>query len=192
MISVKNLNQMFPKYPITVEDKGWVYGVWYCSTSWHKANLHGEYPATFLKRALALFPDAVDILHAPSGSLKDVLGITLDLMTDSVRKPDYVACCSNMPFEGKSFDLILSDPPYSKKDSDIYGCPPFPMSRFIKEAHRVLRPGGHLGVLHTYYPSFRRKDWKLVGLIAVVTGFMRATRMFSIFERKIATETKDV
>ena len=53
----------------------------------------------------------------------------------------------------------------------------------VKEAHRVLRPGGYLGILHTYYPSYRRKMWKLRGLIAVVTGFQRATRMFSIFER---------
>ncbi|KKK60132.1 hypothetical protein LCGC14_3027420 [marine sediment metagenome] len=192
VISVENLNQTFLKYPVTVEDKGWIYGVWYCSTPWRKAKLYGEYPATFLKRALALFPDAVDILHAPSGTLESVSGITLDLVADDVRHPDYVACCSNMPFRNGSFDLILSDPPYSKKDSAIYGCPPFPMNRFVKEAHRVLRPGGYLGVLHVYYPSYRRKDWKLVGLIAIITGFMRMTRIFSIFERKITVETKDV
>lgn len=32
-------------------------------------------------------------------------------------------------------------------------------------------------------PSYRRQEFKLVGLIAVVTGFSRATRMFSIFEK---------
>jgi hypothetical protein len=53
----------------------------------------------------------------------------------------------------------------------------------MKEFRRVLRPGGYLGMLHTYYPSYRRKEWKLAGLIAVVTGFQRATRMFSVFER---------
>lgn len=180
---VASVNAAFPKYPMTVEDKGWIYGVWYCGTSWDRVKLHGQYPPTFLKRALALFPAAEDILHAPSGTLKDVPGVTFDMVRDDVRDPDFIGDCANLPFEDGSFDLVLSDPPYSKEDSKIYGCPPFPMGKFVKEAHRVLRPGGHLGMLHTYYPSYRRKEFKLVGLIAVVTGFSRATRMFSIFEK---------
>lgn len=187
VISVENWNQSFPKYPVTVEDKGWVYGVWYCGTAWNKVVLHGQYPPGFLKRALALFPEARNILHAPSGTLSscDMPNghVTLDSISDAVRKPDHVADCSNLPFPDASFDLVLSDPPYSKKDSEIYGCPPFPMGRFVKEAHRVLRSGGKLGMLHTYYPSYRRQEFKLVGLIAVVTGFQRATRIFSIFEK---------
>src|SRR5882672_2394367 len=70
MISVANLNRAFPKYPITMEDKSWIYGVWYCGTSWTKIILHGQYPPGFLKRALALFPQAKDILHCPSGTIE--------------------------------------------------------------------------------------------------------------------------
>ena len=184
-ISVENVNKLFPKYPVTVEDKGWVYGVWYCGTSWTKVILHGQYPPTFLARALALFPEAGDILHAPSGQLIDIPGTTFDLISDNVRHPDIQGDCANLPFEDESFDLILSDPPYTKKDSEIYGCPPFPIRKFVKEAHRVLRKGGYLGMLHTYYPSYRKADFNLIGLVAVITGFCRATRVFSIF-RKIA------
>lgn len=183
-LSVANVNQTFPKYPVTVEDKGWVYGVWYCGTSWTRVKLHGQYPPTFLKRALALFPDASDVLHAPSGSLKDVAGVTLDMVSDDVRQPDYIGDCAALPFDDNRFDLVLSDPPYTKKDSKIYGCGPFPMGKFVKEAWRVLRPGGYLGMLHTYYPQHRRKDFKLCGLIGVVTGVSRATRIFSILEKR--------
>jgi len=186
-MNVDALNTACPKYPKTVADKGWVYGVWYCGTSWQKAVLYGQYPATFLKRALALFPDAHDVLHAPSGALVDVPGVTLDIHRDEVRRPMVQASCGDMPFPDDSFDLILSDPPYSAKDSEIYGCAPFPMGGFMRESRRILRPGAHLGILHTSYPSYRRKEWKLVALIAVVTGFLRATRMFSVFE-----STKDV
>jgi SAM-dependent methyltransferase len=182
-MDVAALNATFPKYPVTMEDKGWVYGVWYCGTAWDKVRLHGQYPPTFLKRALALFPDAKDILHCPSGTLKDVPGITVDAIRDDARDPQIVADAAALPFPDGAFDLILSDPPYTSKDSEIYGCKPFPLGKFMKEAHRTLRPGGHLGMLHTYYPIYRRKTWKLCGLIAVVTGFQRATRMFSIFER---------
>jgi hypothetical protein len=80
-------------------------------------------------------------------------------------------------------DLVLSDPPYTDNDSAIYGCPAFPMRQFMIEARRVLRRGGHLGILHTYYPSYQRREWKIVGLIGIVTGFCRVVRVFSIFER---------
>lgn len=181
MIDVQHCNSQFPRYPITVEDKGWVYGVWYCGTAWDRVRLHGQYPPTFLKRALALFPTAKDVLHCPSGTVTH--GVTVDLIRDEVRQPQYQADACDLPFADASFDLWLSDPPYTAKDSEKYGCKPFPLAKMVKEAHRVIRPGGYLGVLHTYYPSYRRKMWKLRGLIAVVTGFQRATRMFSIFER---------
>ena len=180
MISADAVNVAFPKYPRTVADKGWVYGVWYCGTSWTKVHLHGQYPPTFLKRALALFPDAKDVLHCPSGVVTGP-GRTVDLVRDETRCPQIIARAECLPFADSSFDLWLADPPYSKDDAAIYGTPPFPIIRMMKEAHRVVRPGGYLGVLHVYYPSYRRKDWKLCALIAVVTGFMRKTRMLSVF-----------
>jgi ParB-like nuclease domain len=64
-ISVAAWNAAFPEYPMTVEDKGWIYGVWYCGTAWQKTRLPGEYPPTFLDRALGLFPDAKKIVHCP-------------------------------------------------------------------------------------------------------------------------------
>ena len=183
-MNVEALNAAFPKYPVTVEDKGWVYGVWYCGTAWDKVRLHGQYPPTFLKRAIALFPDAKDILHCPSGTVTGP-GITIDAIRDDVRCPQIVSDASSLPLPDKSLDLILSDPPYTPKDSEKYGCKPFPLGKFMKECRRTLRPGGYLGMLHTYYPSYRRKEWKLVGLIAVVTGFQRATRMFSVFQKPL-------
>lgn len=181
MISVANWNKQFERYPMTVEDKGWIYGVWYCGTAWSKVKLHGQYPPGFLKRALGLFPDAKDILHCPSGTLEGP-GITVDLMRDAVRVPQIQASADAIPLSDNSIDLFLSDPPYTVEDSKKYGCPPFPLRGMLKEAHRLLRPHGILGILHTYYPSYRRAEWKLRGLIAVVTGFQRATRMFSLFE----------
>ncbi len=182
MMNVAALNATFPRYPITVSDKGWTYGVWYCGTAWTKVKLYGQYPPTFLKRAIALFPDAKDILHCPSGTVTGP-GLTIDATRDEVRCPQIIACASSLPLPNDSLDLVLSDPPYSPRDSAKYGHAPFPLVAFMNEAHRTLRVGGHLGMLHTYYPSYHRKRWKLVGLIAVVTGFQRATRMFSIFER---------
>lgn len=182
MINVDNWNKTFAKYPITIRDKGWVYGVWYCGTSFQKVKLYGQYPPGFLKRALALFPDVAEerILHCPSGTLTGP-GMTVDIHKNEIQVPKVQAQADALPFADNSFDLVLSDPPYSKEDSAIYGCEPFPMRGFMNEATRVLSPNVYLGVLHTRYPSHHSSKWKLEGLIAVITGFERATRVFSIF-----------
>jgi hypothetical protein len=167
---------------MTVEDKGWIYGVWYCGTSWQKSRLHGAYPPTFLERTLALFPDAKNIVHCPSGTVLGP-GLTIDRIRDGVRCPQIVADAAKLPLASGSADLMLSDPPYTKEDSVIYGCPPFPMDEFMNEAHRVLCRGGYLGVLHLYPPRHRATEWKLIATISVWTGTCRITRAFSIFER---------
>jgi SAM-dependent methyltransferase len=90
--------------------------------------------------------------------------------------------CGTMPFPDNAFDLVLSDPPYTEEDSRLYGCAKFPEKKFMSECRRTLRPGGYLGFLAYHYPSYRRSEWRLRGLFAVVTGFSRRTRMFSVFE----------
>ena len=181
MIDVDNWNNTFTKYPVTVRDKGWVYGVWYCGTSYTPVILHGQYPPGFLKRALALFPtlDHSRLLHCPSGTLTGP-GVTLDAVVDKVRKPQHKGLCDNMIFPDNSFDVLLSDPPYTKEDSKKYGCKPWPWKGFMRKAKRVIAPNGYLCVLDTKYPQIKKSEWKLEGLICVVTGAWRATRMFSI------------
>jgi SAM-dependent methyltransferase len=137
---------------------------------------------SFLKRALALFPDARDILHCPSGSIHGVPGITVDKVRDGVRCPQVRADASALPFADSSFDLILSDPPYSDLDAQKYGTGHFPLRKAMREFHRVLRPHGHLGLLHLMFPSFSNKVWKCVATIGVLTGTNARVRVFSIFE----------
>jgi SAM-dependent methyltransferase len=180
--NVAHLNAEFPKYPITVEDKSWVYGVWYCGRSFQKTKLYDQFPATFLKRALALFPDAKNILHCPSGTVELVRGVTVDKVRDAVRCPQVVADACALPLIDDSFDLVLSDPPYSDGDAENYGTGHFPLRKAMQEVHRVLRPHGHLGLLHVMAPAFSTKVWKWVGMIGVVTGTNSRMRLFSIFE----------
>lgn len=195
-MNIDALNAAMKKYPVSftgqdsIADKDWCYGVWYCGTSFTKVKLYGQYPPTFLKRATALFPEAKRVLHAPSGSLEGLPEghVTMDMYQDDVRKPMFQGDVAAMPFADSSFDLVLSDPPYSEEDSRLYGCAKFPEKKFMAECRRVLAPGGYVGFLAYHYPSYKREEWRLRGLFAVVTGFSRRTRMFSVFE---STKTED-
>lgn len=185
MICVDNLNRTFPKYPITVTDKGWIYGVWYCPTAWMRTHFYGQFPLTFLKRVLALFPNAKDILHCPSGTVTGP-GTTVDMIQDAQRKPQVIASAVALPFPENSFDLYISDPPYSSADSKKYGTPPFKGKVAMMEARRILKPGGYYALLNTRYPTFRRNHWNFIALIAVVTGANRVIRLLSIFQKPVA------
>ncbi|MFY9731965.1 MAG: methyltransferase domain-containing protein, partial [Candidatus Acidiferrales bacterium] len=132
--------------------------------------------------ALALFPGAKDILHCPSGTIEGVPGVTVDKVRDAVRCPQIIADACALPFSGNSFDLILSDPPYSDEDAEKYGTGHFPLRKAMQEFHRVLRPHGHLALLHVMAPSFSTKVWKWVGMIGVLTGTNSRMRVLSIFE----------
>jgi len=188
---VENVNKTFPKVPMTVYDKGWIYGVWYLGTSWTPVVIHGQHPPHYVDRLTALFADCPDWLHAPSGIIPhgqygSINRTTLDLVSRAEGCPQYIGSVTDLPFDDESFDVIETDPPYTDKDSKIYGTPKYPRNKARDEFHRVLRPGGYLCWLDTRYPSYRRKDWKLVGLIAVVTGFLRVTRVCSIFQKEIS------
>lgn len=183
-IDVNAYNRTFPKYPALIESNGWIHGVWYCG-AFYVSLIYGQYPPTFLKRALSLFP-AVDpdrVLHCPSGTLNgDTAGVTVDLVSDEIRKPKFVASADCLPFADNSFDLILSDPPYSKEDAKKYGTPPYPLKKSMAEFRRVLSPRGFFGLLHFYYPTFRRADWDMKAMIGVCTGSNRKMRVFTVFQ----------
>lgn len=184
---VAYLNAAFPKYPVTIDDKGWIVGVWWCPTWCKRSAMYGQFPLSFRERALALFHMVPDhrILHCPSGLVRGP-GVTVDIRRLSPTCPQIIASAGELPFADGSFDFVLSDPPYTPKDMKVYGTGRFPFMKFIREAHRVLAPGGFLGMLHLWPPSWGGRRWKMRGIIGVVTGANKRVRAFSLL-KKIAS-----
>ncbi len=180
--NVAHLNAEFPQYPITVEDKGWALRRLVLRPQLRKSQALRPISRNISQTGAGAVPWAIEILHCPSGTIEGVRGITVDKVRDAVRRPQIVADACSLPFQDYSFDLVLSDPPYSDEDAEHYGTGHFPLRKAMREFHRVLRPHGHLALLHVMTPAFSTKLWKWVGMIGVVTGTNSRIRLFSIFE----------
>jgi SAM-dependent methyltransferase len=171
--------------PFTHFGRGWIYGVWYCGTSFTKAIYYGQYPATLVKRLQRIFPSG-RWLHLCCGRCHIPGAVNVDL--HALPEVDVRADVEALPFAAASFDVVLIDPPYSEEDASRYK-----VARLVKphavqrEAARVLKPGGWLLWLDERYPSYRRKEWALRGLVSVITGFGRRTRVVAMWQRQAPT-----
>ena len=149
----------------------------------------GGYPNGFVewafdemqsKTSTILVPEQV--LHLCSGSMK--IGVTVDIRPE--KNPTHVADCRNVPLPDESFDFIMADPPYSEDyATNLYGTGehyPKP-GQILKEACRLLRPGGFVGLLHFQVPM-SRKPLKLVKVYGVTTGAGYAIRAWTLFRKE--------
>lgn len=78
-------------------------------------------------------------------------GFRIDLKEEV--NPDLVSDAHTFAhkLEGKQFDIILADPPYSTQEAkDIYGTPKLNYKKWTAECDKVLRPGGLLIVYHKF------------------------------------------
>jgi len=151
----------------------------------------GGYPHRFLGYVYDIMKEAgggVDVdpskvLHLCSGSM--LTGIRVDIRPE--KNPDIVADCRNVPLPDKSFDWILSDPPYSEEyarnlygTEDVYPKP----GEIVKEAMRLLKPGGLFGLLHFQVPMIR-KPAKIVNVYGVTTGSGYAIRAWTLMRKEL-------
>ena len=143
----------------------------------------GGYPIGFPERAYEWLgvtnPDLV--LHLCSGSMRR--GIRVDVRPEM--EPDIVCDARHTPFDDETFDWIMIDPPYSEEYArNLYGTEkhyPKP-GQLMKEASRLLKPGGRVGLLHFQVPMVRR-PLKIVEVRGITTGLGYAIRAFTICER---------
>ena len=111
----------FPR-SLFIAEGGCVVGTWIMGNSYHvRSGYYGGYPAGYLRRIRALFPDKRRVLHLFSGrvDLKALAGDTVDINAEL--EPTYVDDAQRLervPLD--AYDLVLADPPYSVEDAQRY------------------------------------------------------------------------
>ena len=185
----------FPGWPAPRADDRWLDGMWILGNDYrNKSSLHGAYPPNYIKRVVAMFPEAERILHLFSGSLtaaqtveyhqdKDVVRFDLiDRVGDGIvqgnaeQLGDY--------FDRSQFDLILADPPYTGEDADKYGTPMVKRQKVFRQIPSVLCHGGNLVWLDQMLPMYNKEEMWMWGAIGIVRSTNHRFRVASFFECK--------
>jgi len=173
------------KYPrsLFIGDDNRVYGTWIMGNNYKvKSGYYGGYPAGYLRRIKALFPDKINVLHLFSGKVDTEIlnGKTVDINEDN--EADYIddaQSLENVPVE--EFDLILADPPYSVEDCEHYKTSMIKRNKVMKALGKRAVKGTHVVWLDQVLPMYRKDEWSIEGVIGMVKSTNHRFRVVTIF-----------
>lgn len=173
----------FPK-SLFIGPDGRVVGTWIMGNDYRvKSTYYGGYPAGYLKRIKALFPEKKRTLHLFSGKVDTNIfpGDTVDL--NPKLKPTYAddaQTLQRVPLH--QYDLVLADPPYSVEDCDHYQTTMIKRNVVMRALQR-LPPGAHVVWLDQVLPMYRKDAFTIDAAIGMWKSTNHRFRGITIFRR---------
>lgn len=149
-----------------------------------KSKFYGGYPAGYLKRLNALYPEAPRTLHLFSGRVDtdvcpgDTVDRDLDLWPTYV---DNAETLLTVPLE--QYMRVLADPPYSVEDAEHYGSAMINRHK-VTTALTRLPAGAHVVWLDQVKPMYRKDQWKVYAEIGMSKSTNHRYRIIFILERR--------
>lgn len=145
---------------------------------------YGGYPAGYLRRIKALFPDKRRVLHLFSGrvDLAALPGDTVDI--NPALEPTYVDDAQTLaavPLD--RYDLVLADPPYSVEDAERYQTTMIKRNAVMRALTRAS-PGAHVVWLDQVLPMYRKTTFDIEGVIGMVKSTNHRFRVVTVFRRR--------
>lgn len=148
----------------------------------------GQFPQGFYAHVLRLklLGDVGrdEVLHVCSGTLGPRERWTVDIRLTAL--PSVVAKGQALPFRDGTFRAVLLDPPYTEEYARNLYRSEFPRpSHLLREAARVVKPGGKIGLLHIAVP-ITPANCNFLTSFGVVPGPGFRIRAFTVYERRQA------
>lgn len=181
----------FPRSLFLSEDRR-VVGTWIMGNDYRvRSAYYGGYPAGYLRRIKALFPDKRRVLHLFSGKvdLAVLPGDTVDI--NGNLHPTYLDDAQRLehvPLE--KYDLVLADPPYSVEDARRYQTT-MVRRNLVLRALRRTAPGTHIVWLDQVLPMYRKDAFAIEAVIGMVKSTNHRFRVVTIFNRLAAALAPD-
>jgi hypothetical protein len=173
----------FPRSLFISED-GRVVGTWIMGNDYRvRSEYYGGYPAGYLRRIRALFPDKRRVLHLFSGKvdLAALPGDTVDI--NPKLAPTFIddaQTLAKVPL-GK-YDLVLADPPYSVEDADRYQTTMVKRNVVLRALSRTA-PGTYIVWLDQVLPMYRKDTFAIEAVIGMVKSTNHRFRVVTVFRR---------
>jgi hypothetical protein len=177
----------FPRSLFVSED-GRVVGTWIMGNDYRvTSGYYGGYPAGYLRRIGALFPDRKHVLHVFSGKV-DVSALPGDTVdSNPTMAPTWVADAhdlSGVPLA--RYDLVLADPPYSIEDAERYQTTMVKRNVVMRSLARGMTEGARIVWLDQVLPMYRKDEWAVEAVIGMVKSTNHRFRVVTIFRRLAA------
>ena len=175
------------KFPASlfVAGDGRVVGTWIMGNDYRvKSGYYGGYPAGYLRRIAALFPDRGRVLHVFSGKvdLAAMPGDTAD--SNPAMDPTWLADAHDLSAVPLAdYDLILADPPYSVEDAERYQTTMVKRNVVMRSLAAGARPGTRVVWLDQVLPMYRKDEWSIEAVIGMVKSTNHRFRVVTIFRR---------
>lgn len=174
----------FPRSLFIGED-GRVVGTWIMGNDYRvRSGYYGGYPAGYLRRVAALFPDRRRVLHVFSGKV-DIAAMPGDTVdSNPAMEPTWVADAHDMsavPLE--QYDLVLADPPYSVEDAERYQTTMVKRNVVMRSLAAGLSPGARVVWLDQVLPMYRKNQWSIEAVIGMVKSTNHRFRVVTVFSR---------
>jgi hypothetical protein len=176
----------FPR-SLFLSGDGRVVGTWIMGNDYRvQSEYYGGYPAGYLRRIRALFPEKRNVLHLFSGKvdLRALPGDTVDINPDLA--PTFVddaQTLARVPLH--RYDLVLADPPYSVEDADRYQTT-MVKRNLVMRALKPVSPGTHIVWLDQVLPMYRKDVFSIEAVIGMVKSTNHRFRVVTIFCRQPA------
>ena len=173
----------FPK-SLFVAGDGRVVGTWIMGNDYRvQTGYYGGYPAGYLRRIRALFPDKRRVLHVFSGKvdLSALPGDSVDVNANLA--PTFVDDAQTLlrvPLE--DYDLILADPPYSVDDAERYQTTMVKRNLVMRALQRVT-VDTHIVWLDQVLPMYRKDSFHIEAVIGMVKSTNHRFRVVTIFRK---------
>ena len=174
----------FPK-SLFIAGDGRVVGTWIMGNDYRvRSGYYGGYPAGYLRRVAALFPDRKRVLHVFSGKvdLSAMPGETVDV--NPAMSPTWLADAhdlSGVPLG--DYDLVLADPPYSIEDAERYQTTMVKRNVVMRALASGIAAGSRVVWLDQVLPMYRKDQWAIEAVIGIVKSTNHRFRVTTIFKR---------